>query len=272
MLNPKTRDVEQFRSDGVSRYKDLDSFLSKPIKQGLSSIMETNRWFDLFYQDRGSKVTFVVFPAAVPASFDTYPFFTSRMMAENLGANYLCFADPATGGNEGLSTFWYLNTRRVRTQVLVPAVISHAVNSGSGEKLLFFGSSAGGFGALLYSSMFERSSCLVMNPRIDLLAKPLWFDKYASTVYPGWDTVKLREKLPTNVARFYDSPPGNRVIYLQNTQDSNYFLNHYPQFYAATSGQVNVEFVLGEWGNGHVVPPRTEYIPRLRKEIRRLQK
>ncbi|WP_431711850.1 hypothetical protein [Glutamicibacter uratoxydans] len=232
--------------------------------------METNRWFDFFYEDRGSKVTFVVFPAAVPSSFETYPFFTSRSMAEKLGANYLCFADPSVGGNEGLSTFWYLNTRRVRTQTLVPAIVRHALQTGSGEKLLFFGSSAGGFGALMYSSMFPSSSCLVMNPRIDLLVPPVWFDEYASFVYPGWDTVKLRNKLPTNVAKFYALPPGNRVVYLQNRQDKNYFENHYPQFSSVVKGRSDAEFVLGDWGVGHVVPPRDEYMPRLRRMVARL--
>lgn len=271
MLNARQRDTEQYAHEGVSRFKDIDSFLSKRIRPGLSSIMETNRWFDFFYEDRGSKVTFVVFPAAVPSSFAKYPFFTSRGMAEKLGANYLCFADPAVGGNEGLSTFWYLSTRRVRTQALVPAVVRHALKTGAGEKLLFFGSSAGGFGALMYSSMFPGSSCLVMNPRVDLLERPVWFDEYASIVYPGWDTEKLRDKLQTSVAPLYVRPAGNHVVYLQNTQDKNYIQNHYPKFKAVAQDRSDVEFILGAWGNGHVVPPREEYMPRLRGLVRRLQ-
>lgn len=271
MRNQRHRDTDQFVEDGVSRFKNLKSFLGKPVQTGLSSIMETNRWFDFFYEDRGSKVTFVVFPAAIPSTFEKYPFFTSRSMAENLGANYLCFADPAVGGDEGLSTFWYLDTRRVRTQTIIPEVIRHTLKTGSGEKLLFFGSSAGGFGALLYSSKFPGSSCLVLNPRIDLLARPVWFDEYASVVYPGWEISKIRERLPTNLAELYRRPHGNRVVYLQNTQDKNYFQNHYPQFEAVAKNRNDIEFVLGRWGEGHVVPPREEYMPRLRKMLARLQ-
>lgn len=184
-------------------------------------------------------------------------------MAVELDVNYLCFSDPAVGSNERLPTYWYLNTRRVQTQKLVLTAIRHVLATGSGSNLLFFGSSAGGYAALNNSAHFPGSTALVMNPRIDLMARPDRFAEYSAVTYPGWDAERVARSVPTNVSKMYVTPPGNRVVYLQNSQDKNYYRHHYSQFHAVAKGRDDVQFVVEEWGNGHVVPPRSAYMTRL---------
>ncbi|MGP5411982.1 hypothetical protein ACTXMY_18045 [Glutamicibacter ardleyensis] len=180
-------------------------------------------------------------------------------MAKKFGANYLGFADPACGGVESLPTYWFQDTKRVKTTQFVEAVISYVVKNGQGKHLIFFGASAGGFAALKYSSLFARSLALVMNPRINLLARPDNFQDYSSHAYPGWSESTVKKLVMTDVSKIYSSPTENTVIYLQNLQDKNYHGYHYIPFLKKALSENKIYYKTGKWGKGHVVPPREVY-------------
>ena len=67
-MSARIRDLAPYKALGARRYINIESFLSRPIANGVSSIKGDNRWFDLLYEDRKSEVTLVVFHAAVPDS------------------------------------------------------------------------------------------------------------------------------------------------------------------------------------------------------------
>lgn len=252
----RERDTTKFSDLGVNEHGDFETFLKSPLTNGLNTISFGGRLFDFFYEDRGAPVTLVTFTAAVSPSFGKYPLFSIRPVAERLNTNYLSFADPASGGDSSLTTFWHLGTSEVPSHEVVPKIISKAQEEGGGKHLLFFGASAGGFAALNYSAHFPGSAALVMNPRINLLNAPKHTQRYVPVAFPGRNvTEKLRE-LPYDQSKVYASPRGNKVFYLQNTQDPNYKRHHYAHFEKSTRGRDDVEFTMGNWGEGHVVPPR----------------
>lgn len=264
-MEARTRDIADMISSGHHKFDGLEDFLSRgEIKNGLHSIMTNNRWFDFFYEDRGAAVTLVTFNAALPATVTTYPMFSARPVAAELGVNFLGFADPAQGSAESLPTFWHLSTKRVDTLTLVPTVIQQLLEQQPDQRLVFFGSSAGGFGALYYSSLFAGSTSLVMNPRINVMHEPKRFPKYAAVAHPGSDRTRVARSLPYDMAALYEQPHGNQVAYLQNLQDPNYYRHHYSHFKKATEGREDVRFVTGNWGKGHVVPPRDVWAGELR--------
>lgn len=229
------------------------------MREGLTSILTNNRWFDVLYIDRGADVTFVSFHSALSPKTTDYPIFSGHKMSEGLEANFLGFADPVCGGVESLATGWHLGSKRVDAQRFIPAVIKHTLAGGSGKHLLFFGSSAGGFAALNYSAQFPGSVAVVVNPRVDLLAEPNKFPHYAATAYLGFTPDMVARKLPTSMPELYSRPRGNTVAYIQNQEDATYFEHHYRAFAEATSGRDDIFTKTRDWGPGHVVPPRDEY-------------
>lgn len=249
-------------------HESLNEVLGRPLQEGLTSIKTNNRWFDVLYEDRGASVTMVTFHAGMPQRARQYPVFSSRAIAEELQVNYLGFADPACGALESVPTFWHLGTKRVDSRQIVPSIIRHALASGSGRHLVFFGSSAGGFAALNYGSQFPDSVVLVMNPRIDLLSKPNRFPNYALTCFPGGDPDRLAKRLPVSMSSLYASSNGPTVAYLQNTEDEDYYWHHFVPFMIEVEGRPDVYVHAEAWGEGHTVPPREAYVGPLAKLVR----
>lgn len=255
----RERDTTKFSDLGVNEYEDFEEFMSTPISEGLNTIRFGGRVFDFFYEDRGAPVTLVTFTAAVSPSFTKYPLFSSRPIARRLNTNYLAFSDPASGGDESLTTFWHLGTHEVPSGKVVPDIIRKVLAERVGEHLIFFGSSAGGFAALNYSAQFPGSAALVMNPRVSLLNAPKHASKFVPVAFPGVPRGDALKALPYNQATVYSEPQGNFVVYLQNMQDDNYRRHHYAHFVKAVGGRDDVHFVTENWGVGHIVPPLKTY-------------
>lgn len=257
----RSRDVSKFTDLGHHEFASFEEFdYDRTIRPGLTSTLMNDRWFDFLYEDRGSDVTMVTFTAALSPKADTYPRFSSRPIAEELGINFLGFADAAHGNKESLPTFWHLSTQRVDSYRIIPLLISELREQRPEQNFLFFGSSAGGFAALNYSALFPDSVVVVMNPRVNLLNAPKRFKEYAPVAHPDTDRTTVARSLPYNTAKTYEQPRGNQVVYLQNLQDKIYYQHHYLHFKKAVSGRNDVRFVTGNWGDGHVVPPRGLYM------------
>lgn len=266
-MNSRVRETSKYTKLGYSEFSSIEDLTAVPLASGLNSMLLDGKWFDFYYEHRDAPVTLVAFSAAMPARLRTFPIFSGRNLLKDLDVNLLTFYDPACGNEESLPTFWHLGTKQVESTRFIPRIIDHALSSSPGAKLIFFGSSAGGFAALNYSSHFENSVAFVMNPRVNILNAPKRFGKYVEVAFPGEDKVHVARSLPYNQAKNYELPKGNRVVYLQNMQDKDYRLHHYNHFLKAVGGREDVEFVTGRWGEGHVVPPRGLYMGLLQKVV-----
>ncbi|MGP5032339.1 hypothetical protein ACTXJG_13010 [Glutamicibacter arilaitensis] len=259
-MQNRTRNIKKHSSRGRRVFEDLDSAIQAGLSDGLTIIKSNGRYFDYYFEDRGSSVTLVTFHAAIGPNTVEYPIFTGSRFAEKLNVNLLAFADAACGGAEKLLTFWHQSTKRVPSGKIIPQIIDLTQRTGHEKHLIFFGSSAGGYAALHYSTFFPNSVSMVMNPRIELLGKPHRFNEYSQRAYPGWEPETVARKIPTSMSNWYSKGRENTVFYLQNSGDKVYYNNHYSPFEAATRGQANIHFKIHNWGNGHIVPPANEYM------------
>lgn len=266
MLN-RTRNIKKHSSRGRRIFDDFDSALRAGLSEGLTIIKSNGRYFDFYFEDRNSPVTLVTFHAATGPKTVEYPIFTGSRFAEKLGVNLLAFADSACGGAEKLLTFWHQSTKRVPSGKFIPSIIALTQRPGQEKHLIFFGSSAGGYAALHYSTYFPKSVALVMNPRIELLGKPDRFDDYSRKAYPGWNPQMIAAKIPTSMSKWYAKGRENTVAYIQNTGDRLYYENHFSRFEAATREQSNIHFKIQNWGKGHMVPPANEYMEPLKSLV-----
>ena len=255
-MYPKKRDITKFSTKGRSEYNSLEAMTATPLADGISSLRINSRWFDVLYEDRGSAVTIVAFHAATSRDKVSFPVFSGYEITKGINANYLGISDPLSGNEEALPVAWHLGSQLVDSAAIIPAIINHAIHSRSGDRLVFFGSSAGGFAALSYSSHFPGSTAFVLNPRIDLLSPPLSFGMYAKVAHPGVPHSIVEKKYNLNMADTYSARQKNFVFYIQNKNDPIYFNYHFKQFQKKINSRNNVLFRLGSWGQGHVVPPR----------------
>lgn len=262
-MSQRRRDVSRFVSSGHHIYENARAFNSHRISPGLSSYWTGQGWFDWAFEEASSDCVLVTFSAAMPATGQTYPMFSGLSIARSLGVEWLGFSDPFYGISSDFGTSWHLGTEKINGTLLIRTVLNKLL--GEKKKLIFFGASAGGYAALYYSYLYPSSSVMVLNPRISLTRPPIRFSRYSSVAHPGADPESLVAKLDHDICSLYSIPVGNRVIYIQNTQDPEYFNNHYVPFREAVGDGAGVEYVLGDFGEGHVVPSVDIYLPRLRQ-------
>ncbi|MBV1780729.1 hypothetical protein KRR55_16560 [Paeniglutamicibacter sp. ABSL32-1] len=185
-----------------------------------------------------------------------------------IGSDWVAFADPSVSHPDALETGWHLSTKRVPAQELVRSTINELRESGKYKNLIFFGSSAGGFGALNHSYQVPGSIAVVMNPVIEIRqeAKRYW-DEFCASAYVGWSSEKIEKKLTISMSEVYAGKMKNRIVYIQNLQDEHYFNKHYSSFVNEVSDKSRVLTYCGNWGRGHVVPPRWVYTQALRQVV-----
>lgn len=262
-MDHRSRDLSLYADEALHQYNDYDDFFLTDVQNGISRITTNNMHLDFLYEDRGSTVTFVYFHAALGLKKE-YPFFGGRALIDGMPLNYLGIADPVAGMTNAPTAGWHLGTREMPLHDKLTDVLSHILATGSGTNLMFFGASAGGFASLYYGARFPSSLSIVVNPRTALLNTPGTFEEYRDVAYPGASVEELRSILCMDTAVLHASGQGNTVAYIQNLQDRRFLNVQLIPFLEQCEGQKNIHLKIGEFGVGHVVPPRSV----LRKAIK----
>lgn len=252
----RPRELDSYQDFAQHQHSGFDDFNSSNVQDGITRITSGRMHLDFLYEDRGAPVTFVYFHAALGLK-QSYPFFGGRGLVDGMAVNYLGIADPVAGLVNAPTAGWHLGTREVPLHERLTEVIQHVLESGSGRHLMFFGASAGGFAALYYGAAFKGSLSVVVNPRTGLLNTPGTFEEYRDVAYPGATVEELRSIFCMDASLLHTSGEGNTVAYVQNLQDKRFLNGQLLPFLDQCSGQPNIYLKTGEYGVGHVVPPRS---------------
>ncbi|MET4059729.1 hypothetical protein ABIB35_001261 [Arthrobacter sp. UYP6] len=252
----RPRDLTSHQNERLHQYNSFDEFLSRDVRDGISRISSGDTHLDFLYEDKGANITFVYFHAALGLK-QTYPFFGGRGLIEGMTVNYLGIADPVAGFVKAPTAGWHLGTKNMPLQENLTNLIGHVLATGSGKDLIFFGASAGGFASLYYGSRFKQSLTVVVNPRTALLNPPHTFDEYRDVAYPGSTNEEIGQQICMDTADLHSSGHGNAVAYIQNLQDKRFLNGQLLPFLEQCGKKRNIYLKLGEYGVGHVVPPRS---------------
>ena len=259
----RPRELDAYQDFAQHHHFGFEDFSSSDVRDGITRITSGGVHLDFLYEDKGAPVTFVYFHAALGLK-QSYPFFGGRTMVDGMHVNYLGIADPVAGLVNAPTAGWHLGTRDLPLQDHLTELIQHVLASGSGRYLMFFGASAGGFAALTYGARFKDSLSVVVNPRTGLLNTPGTFEEYRDVAYPGVKVEELRSIFCMDASFLHATGEGNTVAYIQNLQDKRFLNGQLLPFLNQCSGQPNIYLKTGEYGVGHVVPPRSV----LRKAIK----
>ncbi len=131
------------------------------------------------------------------------------------------------------------------------------------SNVLFYGSSAGGFAALVSASLLQRSKACVINPQVDVLQ---YHKKHVDKLlaYLGTDkeeTLKKKEHYLDAIKYFERNDNFPQVYYKQNELDQDHYIKHYNYFkdaYVKRGYEKRLHSVITSDERGHSAIPLYE--------------
>lgn len=170
---------------------------------------------------RGSNQTLIiVFHGAVDQSKRPLPFFQPHFTVA-AGAHQLAISDPTLSRSTELKAAWFAGAHDLPLQQVLPRFFMRLAELLKVKRTIYFGASAGGFAALLYSHAHPNSLALAANPQVNLLnylEAPI--SLYRTTCWPeAADNPALAKLTCVNLADLYASSVPNFVCLLNAAGD-----------------------------------------------------
>lgn len=248
----------------VTEYQSLQEFLEAPsIPAGIQSIWHNGCPIDVMFQPNGQPTTIVTFHGASDEN-TRLPYFVGAGITNGLPVNRIYLCDPSLYLSKTLRLAWYLGSEvHPRLQADLDKIVDRLLEAAGSERVIFFGSSGGGFAALRMSARFPDSAALVVNPQISVGA---YFENAVSQyMYEMWGA-DYPDDLPGttihDLSRLYvlKREHSNTIGYLQNTRDMLHVNGHQRRFVSWRHAPGAVWVGSGAWGpegdDGHRPPPK----------------
>lgn len=204
---------------------------------------------------------------------------TRNYKAVSKFAHQLTIIDPTIVRNESLSMGWYLGDREYPAQSVLQKFIARIIETLQAERVIFMGSSGGGFAALYFGFHHPGSIVLPIVAQTSLqkyqVNERRFFPRYCSICWPDLSEDEVAERVCVDVTKLYASKPfHNAVIYLMSPGDTRHFAHHATPFLSAVYGaldlkDINLSMTSDYWGvpgHGGAVPG-AGFLPWLRAAL-----
>lgn len=237
----------------VTAYADVDRFLAVGEMPAGVLCVGGVLPIDMHHVPSDGPTMVVCFHAALVGEV-RLPFLTGAGVTADLPASRLSLSDPTLYLSDDLALSWYAGSRhQPDLQDRLAQVVRHTATVTGARHLVFFGASGGGFAALEMAHRFPGSLALVMNPQTSILRyHPEPVARYTATAWGG----TMGDTARADLADVYATDADVTVAYMQNATDTFHIDNHLAPFLSAHADQARVHTLMGEWGEGHVVPPK----------------
>lgn len=179
---------------------------------------------------------YVLSPGYLERKIYTHPYFQRLSWTESINANCIIITDPTLSLHDDIGIAWFQGKRKKFALPLIVKVIdkfrSHL--NVPKKRVIFFGSSAGGFASLMMSSLMNGASCVVNNPQTNVLNfRENIVDKMLERCYSGLTKSEVMANfLPRlSVVNFFDANKNiPNCIYIQNVSDVEHYNDHFIPF------------------------------------------
>ena len=226
----------------------------KPVPEDRAILFNGSHWdFPALYFSSEQQRLFVMTTAAVDRNEMALPSFNRWTWAGagNFPGHVLCIADPTLELDGTMKLGWYLGTaQHDATNDLCNFVLRFADELGiPQEKIVFWGSSGGGFAALALASRIEGATAVAINPQTDVLAYEI--DRVVKMVkdlcFNGQNESDiLQDYSPRlNMIQAWEGNQKSRTILVQNKLDLHHYNCHFKPFWTALGGHPT-----GGWSQG----------------------
>lgn len=215
------------------------------------------------------------FHGAIKRDLRTLPSFQSNLAQIRPFAHQITICDPTMMAREGFSCSWFAGCEGLDTQALLKSFCSQASAALGAKRVVYMGSSGGGFASLYLSRHHPGSIAFVTVPQTNLQRHftPSSVRRYLEACWPSLTIDEVSEKVCLDVCPLYSGPFENSVIYVQSAGDTAHNVNQMQPFLQAVwgSGDAKKNLVLhsdfwGKMGHGGVVPP-SAYLPWMKASV-----
>lgn len=255
-------------------YRSLKNYLGqKTYDSELSTIWFNKVPLDVIFQfDSYSKPLFVFFHGAVDQSKTIVPHFVGLSYKRMLPANLLHIADSSLFYDDSIRTAWYLGCQNIKLQFVIQEIVTRLATYLQTDKIIFFGSSGGGYPSLYLSQKLSGSLAIVNSPATSVLHHPHRLTRvshYLKAAFgassPEDEDHILTQLITSDLRSGFDTGKGS-VLYLLNINDKGNIAHHTEPFFQQFAEKVrfdkeqvqhvgNVHLMTGDWGSGHRYPP-----------------
>lgn len=216
------------------------------------------------------KSLLVSFHGAVDRNTRTPPVFSPILPGLGESVAQLSVSDPSMMREGAFSMAWYAGHEGFRSQDILAEFFQTMAEVGAFERVVFFGSSGGGFASLYYSSLLPGSIAVSGVPQTNMHRYYAGHIKrYREGCWPSVPSDEaLAKEICTNLCEWYSEPRQNTVIYLQSAGDHFHTRTQFIPFMTAIAGVKDSRFIAnsGFWGRpGHsgAITPEC-YLPWIR--------
>lgn len=226
-----------------------------------------------FRHHPNSRILLISFHGAVNRETRVPPVFAPFLPGLGTSVAQLSVSDPSMllPGSFGMS--WYSGHEGFNAQEILPKLFQQIAEAGGYERVVFFGSSGGGFASLFYSSLMPGSVAIAQVPQTNMhqyYAGHIL--RYREGCWPSLGSnEELADKICTDLCAWYSQPRPNTVIYLQSAGDHFHTRTQFAPFLDAISRVKQSRFIAHSsyWGrpghSGAVTPDA--YMPWVRAAI-----
>lgn len=239
-----SRDAKEgIEIDGLFHdFSDFDK--GKPLKFSSYS-------YHIFFKKRNSKKLLIFFNGAIDRNRGSLPVFQRKSWIDEFEENILILDDPTINNDNNLKLGWYLGDTQENVQYHIIQIIKAFLKSLNIDRAntYCFGSSAGGFMAMVVATHLREVTAIVNNPQInlhkyhpgllELLTKENFKDINLDMYMNRFNLIELIKQL--------NYIP--KVFYWQNIYDEFHYLHHYLDFNKELMNivkskrlQVNIEY------------------------------
>lgn len=207
--------------------------------------------YHIFFKKKNSRKLLIFFNGAIDRSKGSPPVFQRKSWIDAFDANILIFDDPTINDENDLKLGWYIGNAQENVQYHIIQIIKAFLKSLNIDQsdTYCFGSSAGGFMAMVVATHMRDVTAIVNNPQTNV------FKFYAgileSFLEQNFKNIDSQEyitrfSIPDLIDKLQYIP---KVYYWQNIYDEFHYLHHYLYFQKALNDivksenlQVNLEY------------------------------
>jgi hypothetical protein len=209
--------------ENISKNKLKDTYLL--VKSGHYS------FYCLYFEGKTDNL-FVLLSGAIDRDKMNPPFFTRWAWRDKFPGHVLCISDPTLLANETINLGWYIGSEEHNATNDMAELVKHIAKilDIPNKRIISYGSSGGGFGALMLASKIEGSLAVAINAQTNTLN--YWSNSsMVNTCFPNRSKEFIEENYGDRIcAQKALKNSNSRVLIVQNTLDEHHWRVHYPPF------------------------------------------
>ncbi|WP_392336647.1 alpha/beta fold hydrolase [Loktanella salsilacus] len=215
----------------------LHPFLTPSAEPVRHDVVHDGQRIPLHFRHGGAqaRTLFVTFHGAIDRQTREVPAFMGFLPELQGQAHQISVSDPSMLKDADFGMSWFAGHDGFATQDILPVLFRDLQQALDVDRVVFMGSSGGGFAALFYGWHHPGSVVLAANPQTDLTR---YFSRlvapYRAHCWPALaDNADLAQVVTTDVCALYAQSIPSTVIYVQSALDRFHMCNHMGPFFAA---------------------------------------